>query len=85
MIQVRKFLSNVAAAVGRAWARLRTEEPARLAERVRLLLVAAVTLGWITVDEAWINSVVSAVAVVGSLLLTRQVRASVAPVSKLDE
>lgn len=66
------------------WATLRSFEPARLAEGVRVVLVAGVTLGWLTIDDARINAIVSAVAVVASLLLTRQVRATVAPVAKLD-
>lgn len=68
----------------RLWARVRAMEPAQLAEGVRALLVAAVTLGWVTIDDARTNAIVSAVAVVGSVLLTRKVRASVTPVAKLD-
>ena len=68
----------------RAWARLRAEEPARLAEGVRVALVAAVTLGWVTIDDARINAAVSAVAVVASLFATKKVRAAVKPQAKID-
>ena len=40
-------MNRVAAALKAAWARVRTEEPARLAEGVRLLLVALVGTGWV--------------------------------------
>lgn len=77
-------MSQILDTLKRAWARIRATEPARLAEAVRVALVAAVTLGWLTLDDARINSIVSAVALVGSLLLTRQVRGTVTPVAKLD-
>lgn len=77
-------MSQILDTLKRAWARVRAMEPARLAEAVRVALVAAVTLGWVTIDDARINAIVSAVALVGSLLLTRQVRSTVTPVAKLD-
>jgi hypothetical protein len=80
VIEMRKILDTLK----RVWARVRALEPARLAEAVRFALAAAVTLGWVTIDDARINAIASAVAVVGSVLLTRQVRGAVTPVAKLD-
>lgn len=74
---------NILDTLKRVWARIRATEPARLAEGVRVALAAAVTLGWLTIDDARINAVVSAVAVVASLFATHQVRANVTPVAKL--
>jgi hypothetical protein len=69
--------------IARVWARVRALEPARLAEAVRMALAATVTLGWLTIDDARVNTIVSAVAVVASLFATNRVRASVTPVAKL--
>ncbi len=75
---------NILDTLKRVWARVRATEPARLAETVRAVLVAGVTLGWATIDDERINAAVSVVALLGSLLLTRQVRGAVTPVAKLD-
>jgi hypothetical protein len=71
-------------AIARAWVWLRNEEPARLAEGVRLLLVALVGTGWVVIPDARINAVASLVAVVASVLATKKVRAAVQPLAKLD-
>ncbi|WP_190821945.1 hypothetical protein [Saccharopolyspora pogona] len=57
-------------------------EPAAVAEAVRLVLVALVGIGWLTIDDVAINSVVSAVAAVASIVLTVLVRKNVTPVDK---
>lgn len=60
-------------------ARLAATEPARLAELVRSVLVGLVTVGWVTVPDTTENSVVSAVAYLASIALTRFVRGRVTP------
>jgi hypothetical protein len=65
------------------WVQLRAEEPAQLAEGVRLLLVALVGTGWMVIPDARINAVAALVAVVASLVATKKVRAAVKPLAKL--
>ena len=57
-------------------------EPAAIAEAVRLVLVALVGLGWLTLDEPVVNSVATAVAAVASVVLTVFVRKNVTPIDK---
>lgn len=71
------WFARARAAVGGFFGRLREAEPARLAEGVRLLLVAGNTLGWATIPDAKLNAIVSAVSVLASLGLTKYVRSSV--------
>lgn len=59
--------------------RLLATEPARLAEFVRVILVALVAVGWLTIDDDAINGIVSGVGVLLSLLLTKAVRSKVTP------
>lgn len=63
---------------------LRALEPAALAEAVRMVLGALVMVGWVAMDDAAINAVVTAVAAVASVVLTVVVRKKVTPVSKLE-
>lgn len=77
-------MSNILSVIARVWAQVRALEPARLAEGARLVLVAAVALGWWQIDDARINAIVSGVAVVASLVLSGAVRSTVTPVAKLD-
>lgn len=61
-----------------AWlVNLRDSEPARWAELARALIVATVGLGWWVIDSETANAIVSAVGLLGSILLTRWVRSSV--------
>jgi hypothetical protein len=60
--------------------KLRDVEPAALAEALRLVLVALVALGWITLDEEAIAAVVSAVAGALSIGLTIWTRRKVTPI-----
>lgn len=57
-------------------------EPAAVAEAVRMVLVALVGVGWLTLDDVAVNSVVSAVAAVLSVVLTVVVRKNVVPATK---
>ena len=57
-------------------------EPAAIAEAVRLVLVALVGLGWLTLDEPVVNAVATAVAAVASVVLTVFVRKNVTPIDK---
>lgn len=57
-------------------------EPAAVAEAARLVLVALVGIGWLTIDETAVNAVATAVAAVASVGLTLFVRKNVAPVDK---
>ena len=50
--------------------RLGLHEKARLARVARALLLAIAGLGWLTIDEATVNAVATAVAAIGSALLT---------------
>ena len=49
---------------------LRLADRAVLAKAVRAILVAAAALGWLTIDDATANAISSAVAAIGSALLT---------------
>jgi hypothetical protein len=77
-------IKNLIARVREVWARVRAYNPARLAEGVRLLLVALVGAGWLTIDDARINAAVTVVGVLASLFATERVRSNVTPVAKLD-
>jgi hypothetical protein len=57
-----------------------TREPAAIAEVVRLVIVALVALGWLTLDDAAANIIASAIGAVLSVILTVTVRAHVIPV-----
>ena len=57
-----------------------SREPAIYAEAVRLLLVALVALGWITIDDNTANAIVTAVGAILSIALTIAVRQHVTPV-----
>lgn len=58
-----------------------SREPAAYAEAVRLAIAALVGLGWITVGDATVNAVVTAVGALMSIVLTVVVRANVTPVT----
>ena len=75
---MRAFLARLRAVA----AEVAATEPARLAEVARTLLGAAVALGWVTLDDARINTVTTAGAFAVSWLLTRLVRRRVVPTSK---
>lgn len=64
--------------------RLKELEPARLAEGVRAVLIGLVGLGWLTIDDALINSIATGATLVISGILTVFVRNRVTPVAKLD-
>ncbi len=66
------------------WGKVKSTEPARLAEFVRTVLVGLVGLGWVTVDDATVNTTVSVVGLLGSCALTKFVRNRVTPVAKGD-
>jgi hypothetical protein len=57
--------------------RLAATEPARLAEAVRVVLMALVTLGWVAIPDATVATIVTAFSALGSLLLTGYVRSRV--------
>ena len=57
-------------------------EPAAVAELVRVVLVGLVAAGWVTIPDATIAGVVSAVGVLGSIVLTWWTRRRVVPVVK---
>lgn len=63
--------------------RLRVMEPAAVAEAVRAVIVALVTLGWVTLDNAAIATLASAIGFVVSLALSLLVRQKVVPEAKL--
>lgn len=65
--------------------RLAKLEPAALAETVRLLLAALVSLGWLAMEDVAVNSLVSAVAAMTSVVLTVFVRNHVTPVPGPEE
>jgi O-antigen/teichoic acid export membrane protein len=56
-------------------------EPAAYAEAARVVIVALVTVGWVTVDSNTVNTWASAVGFVLSLVLTYVVRSRVSPVA----
>jgi hypothetical protein len=58
-----------------------SREPAAYAEAVRLVIAALVGLGWVTIRESTVNSVVTAVGALASIILTVAVRANVTPVT----
>lgn len=57
-----------------------SREPAAYAEAVRLVIVALVSIGWVTIDQVTVNTIVSVVGGLLSLILTLIVRAHVTPV-----
>lgn len=57
-------------------------EPAAIAEVVRVILVGLVAAGWVTLPDATIAGIVSAVGVLGSIALTWWTRRRVVPVVK---
>lgn len=57
-------------------------EPAAVAELVRVVLVGLVAAGWVTIPDATIAGIVSAVGVIGSIVLTWGTRRRVVPVVK---
>lgn len=64
--------------------RVRILEPVKFAEAVRSLLISLVGLGWLTIDDALINSIATGVTLVVSGVLTMFVRSKVTPVAKPD-
>ena len=62
-----------------------SREPAAYAEAVRLVLAALVGVGWVTVDNNTVNSIVTAVGAILSIVLTAVVRANVTPVPDVDD
>lgn len=57
-----------------------SREPAAYAEAVRLVIAALVGIGWLTVSDATVNAIVTAVGGIMSVVLTIVVRANVTPV-----
>lgn len=57
-------------------------EPAAVAEAARMVLAALVAVGWLALDDVAINTVVTAVSAVLSVMLTVFVRKNVTPVNK---
>lgn len=57
-----------------------SREPAAYAEVVRLVLLALVGLGWITVNNVTANAIATAVGGILSIILSVAVRQSVTPV-----
>lgn len=58
-------------------------EPVAVAELVRVVLAALVTLGWVTLDEPAVMTVSTAVAGLVSLALSWWARRRVTPTAKL--
>jgi hypothetical protein len=64
---------------------VRAHDPARLAEVVRLLLVAvAVAVAWSTLGDPRVVVAVTVLAVLTSGVVTERLRPNVTPVAKLD-
>ncbi len=63
------------------WTKIRSTEPAAFAEFVRAVLAALVGVGWVTIDDTTINTVVSVVGLLASFVLTHFVRKNVMPVT----
>ncbi len=61
-----------------------SREPAAYAEAARLAIAALVGLGWITLADTTVNSIVTAVGALASIVLTVAVRAHVTPVPPVD-
>lgn len=60
-------------------------EPEAVAEGARVLLGALVALGWISLDDATTNAIITAVAALASIALTHWSRRRVTPVAKLND
>lgn len=59
-----------------------TAEPVALTEAIRLILVALVGLGWITLDDTALSAILSAVGVLLSWGLAAYARSRVTPVGR---
>jgi len=59
-------------------------EPAAIAEGARWLLGILVTLGWVTLDDATTNAIITAVGALASIALTIWTRRRVTPMAKLS-
>lgn len=59
--------------------RLADAEPAALAEAARILLAALVTAGWLAIDSATVNWIVTAVGLLASVAATAWTRNRVTP------
>lgn len=59
--------------------RLAALEPARLAEGARWALAALIGLGWLTLDDATVNSIATVAGVLLSAVLTEATRKRVTP------
>lgn len=57
-------------------------QPVGLAEVVRMIVLALVSAGWITVDDATVNTIVSVIGVAISIGLTWWTGRKVTPVAK---
>lgn len=64
--------------------KLKATEPARWAELARAVMVALVSVGWVTIGDAAVNSIASVVAVAVSVFLSEKTRKNVTPTGKLD-
>ena len=60
-------------------------EPAAVAEGARIVLGALIALGWVSIDSATTNGIITAVGAVASVLLTAWTRNRVTPAAKLHE
>lgn len=61
--------------------RLADAEPASLAEAVRVLLAALIGAGWLTIDSATVNWIVTVVGLLASVAATVWTRRRVTPVA----
>lgn len=57
-----------------------SREPAAYAEVARLVIAALVAVGWITIDNTAVDTVLTAAGAILSIFLTATVRANVTPV-----
>lgn len=57
-------------------------EPAAIAEGARMVLGVLVALGWVSIDSATTNVIITAVGAVASIVLTAWTRNRVTPTAK---
>lgn len=78
---MRDFVMRVLAAARR----VRSLEPAALAEFARAVIVAAVAAGWVALDDSTVATIASAAGFALSLGLTWLVRRNVVPEAKVAD
>lgn len=62
-------------------AQSRRPEPVAIAAAVQAVLAAGVTIGWVTLDDATVNTICTVIAGAASLMCTAIARSKVTPVS----